>query len=170
MEKRLVLTASLGISILLLIVSNVFAIPFYTCLPESTDPLCSSEFVLKQTTSKYTLKFIQYLRCRDEPSSPYCISTQTIICGWLLYGERYDVSYCRVLKEVDGKWEVVTELKPGDQYRIPANSGINWKYEGYVEVVEQKREETKPVTGVEDVLTKILIIVVSAFLIYKGLK
>jgi hypothetical protein len=169
MEKKLLLATLVGLLIMPLAMAN----PLQTCLPENKDPFCLSQMFYQTAPGSY-VKYVQFLRCKDEPTSPYCTSTQTIICGWLLYGEKYDVSYCKVYKQVDSDWVEVVKLKPGETYRIPAGSEVNWKYEGIVEA-------TTPTTGgggatqptvtpsLQDLIIKLLIIGGAAILIDKGL-
>jgi len=170
MEKKLLLVTLVGLLIIPLAMAN----PLQTCLPENKDPFCLNQMFYQTTPGSY-VKYVQFLRCKDEPSSPYCTSTQTIICGWLLYGEKYDVSYCKVYKQVDSDWVEAVRLKPGEIYRIPAGSGVNWKYEGIVEVTAPTTggggRATQPMVtpSLQDLIIKLLIIGGAAVLIVKGL-
>jgi hypothetical protein len=170
MEKKPLLAILVGL--LISIAPLAMANPLQTCLPESKDPFCLSQMFYQTTPGSY-VKYVQFLRCKDEPTSPYCTSTQTIICGWLLYGEKYDVSYCKVYKQVDSDWVEVVKLKPGEIYRIPASSGVNWKYEGIVEatVTTTGGGATQPTISpsLQDLIIKLLIIGGAAVLIVKGL-
>jgi hypothetical protein len=170
MERKLLLAALLGLVTLPLVAEAALQ----TCLPESKDPFCLTQMFYQTAPGSY-VKYIQFLKCKDEPASPYCSSTQTIICGWLLYGEKYDVSYCKVYKQVDGYWEEVVKLKPGETYRIQAGSGVNWKYEGIVEVTAPSTGggggATQPTVtpSLQDLIIKLIIIGGVAVLIAKGL-